>query len=91
MSDKSEYPLMNYRITDKEHTINTICDYLWRQNEFIIHIDDDPDVCSNIKIGDIIFKNDQYICVALSSVDEDGFVKINVHFIIQIVKEMIND
>jgi len=76
--------MMNYHITDKEHTINTICDYLWRQNEFIIHIDDDSDICSNIKISDIIFKNDQYICVALSSVGEDGFVKI-------IVKEMTND
>ena len=75
---------MSYRISDEEYAVDTIKCYLLRQNVFVLHIDEQPDICRNIKIGDTVFKNDTYICTAMSSVDQDGYVKV-------IVQELTNE
>ena len=51
---------MSYRISDEEYAVDTIKCYLLRQNVFVLHIDEQPDICRNIKIGDTVFKNDTY-------------------------------
>jgi hypothetical protein len=67
---------MSYHISDEEYAVDTIKCHLLRQNVFVLHIDEQPDICRNIKIGDTVFKNDTYICTAMSSVDQDGYVKV---------------
>lgn len=67
---------MSYRISDEKYAVDTIKSYILRQNVFVLHIDEQPDICRNIKIGDTVFKNDTYICTAISSVDQDGYVKV---------------
>lgn len=72
---------MSYRISDEERAIDTIKCHILRQNVFVLHVDEQPDICRNIKIGDTVFKNDTYICTAISSVDQDGYVKVVVNFL----------
>jgi hypothetical protein len=67
---------MSYHISDEDYALDTIKCHLLRQNVFVLHIDEQPDICRNIKIGDTVFKNDTYICTAMSSVDQDGYVKV---------------
>lgn len=71
---------MSYRISDEQNTMDTVGLNILNQKEFVFHIDEEPDVCRDIKIGDILFKNDTYICIALSSVDQDGYVRVMVDF-----------
>jgi hypothetical protein len=72
---------MSYRISDEKYAMDTVGVYIRRQKEFVFHIDEEPDICRNIKIGDTVFKNDTYICTAMSSVDQDGYVKVVVNFL----------
>ena len=67
---------MSYRITDEEYALDTIKCHIVRQNVFVLHVDEDPDIYPEIQIGDTVFKNDTYICNAISSVDQDGYVKV---------------
>ncbi len=67
---------MSYRISDEQNTLDTVGAYILRQKEFVFHIDEEPEICRNIKIGDTVFKNDTYICTAMSSVDQDGYVRV---------------
>ena len=72
---------MSYRISDEKYAMDTVEVYIRKQKEFVFHIDEEPDICRNIKIGDTVFENDTYICTAMSSVDEDGYVKVVLNFI----------
>lgn len=70
---------MSYHISDEDYALDTIKCHILRQNIFVLHVDEDPDVYPEIQIGDTVFKNDLYKCTALSTVDQDGYVKVVVN------------